>query len=192
MGIVRAFGVFSLCTWGQVAGAEAVTNADAKAQLFSLKGRSVELSHHDWLTPENAALVKQVAEQQLYYAAIAASPDDGIFSASTIAAANDHMMDVARAKALSACDEAKRGETACEIVAMVWPRNFELVNLTLSHGATEAWRKKFRRVRGEKAFAISPTAGTFAIATGEGASVVALRECAEQAQVEDCLIAIQD
>ena len=192
MRIVGAIGVFSLCVFGVVAGAEPVSNAEAKAQLFSLKGREVELIPRYWLTPDNAALVEQVAEQQLYYAAIAASPDDGILNPATIAAANDHTMDVARAKALSACDAAKRGQAACEIVAMVRPRNFEPVELTLSHGATEAWRKSYRRVRGEKAFAISPTVGTFVVATGEGAASAALSACAEQAQTDDCLIVIQD
>jgi len=192
MRIVGASGVFSLWVFGVVAGAEPVSNAEAKAQLFSLKGREVELIPRDWLTPDNATLVEQVAEQQLYYAAIAASPDDGILNPATIAAANDHTMDVARAKALSACDAAKRGEAACELVAMVRPRNFEPVELTLSHGATEAWRKSYRRVRGEKAFAISPTVGTFIVTTGEGAASVALSACAEQAQTDDCLIAIQD
>ena len=192
MRIVGAIGVFSLWVFGVVAGAEPVSNAEAKAQLFSLKGREVELILRDWLTPDNATLVEQVAEQQHYYAAIAASPDDGILNPATIAAANDHTMDVARAKALSACDAAKRGEAACELVAMVRPRNFEPVELTLSHGATEAWRKSYRRLRGEKAFAISPTVGTFIVATGEGAASAALSACAEQAQTDDCLIAIQD
>lgn len=43
MRIVGAIGVFSLCVFGVVAGAEPVSNAEAKAQLFSLKGREVEL-----------------------------------------------------------------------------------------------------------------------------------------------------
>ena len=192
MRIVGAIGVFSLCVFGVVAGAEPVSNAEAKAQLFSLQGREVELIPRYWLTPDNAALVEQVAEQQLYYAAIAASPDDGILNPATIAAANDHTMDVARAKALSACDAAKRGQAACGMVAMVRPRNFEPVERTLAHGATEAWRKSYRRVRGEKAFAISPTVGAFIVATGEGAASAALSACAEQAQTDDCLIVIQD
>ncbi|MCF6443657.1 5-aminolevulic acid synthase [Nereida sp. MMG025] len=167
-------------------------NEDAKDALFALKGRSVEIFKQDFLTQRDVALLEQVAESQLYYAAIAASPEDGILNKATIAAANHHSIEVAEQEALSACNEARDGTQECVVVAHIKPRGWVPRDLQLSHDATAAWRSQYRRVRGEKAFAVSPSTGRFSAAKGDGAAALAVSSCEALAEAQDCTVLLQD
>ena len=84
-------------------------------------------------------------------------------------------------------------ESPCRIGARVRPRGYEARPLELSLGATTAFRETYRRARGEKALAISPSSGRFAIATGAGAAARATADCDRAAQgAGDCRVVIAD
>ena len=62
-----------------------------------------------------------------------------------------------------------------------------------NYGATVAFRSDYRRARGEKAMAISPASGFFAIARGPGAAEAAVAECKALSQgAGDCVVAIRN
>lgn len=181
-----------LCGSAAAYAAEPFNNDVAKTQLFKLKGRSVELVPHDFLTDKDNAILEQVAESQLYYAAIAASPDDGILNKATVAAANHHSIEIAGAEAIKACNDLKTGAAGCVVVAYVRPKGWEPRDVQMSHDATSAWRDDYRRARGEKAFAVSPSTGKFSAAKGDGAADLATSSCNDLAETTDCHVILAD
>lgn len=181
------------------AAAEPITGAEARDLLFGLRGQTVVVDQSLSALDQNVLrlVVEMAAErmrQPLYwYAAIAYAPDSGLTAEpGPVAAANHHGVAAADRAALAACDAARpAGSRPCVVAARVLPRNYEPRALELSFGATSAFRETYRRARGEKAMAISPTSGQFAIATGAGAAETAVADCNALSQgAMDCVVAI--
>ncbi|WP_420863180.1 5-aminolevulic acid synthase [Algirhabdus cladophorae] len=177
---------------GTVGHAEPVDGKVAKSALFKPKGAEVELIEQDFFTDQDRDILGQVALQQSYYGAIAVSPDDGVISNATVAAANYHAVPQAEIAALAACNDAKEGVADCVIVAQIRPKGWSEQPVQLSVDATVAYRKEYRRGKGPKAFAISASTGKFAVAKGEGAQEAAVEACNERADASDCTAVILD
>jgi hypothetical protein len=181
------------------AAAEPLSGAQARDLLFGLRGQTVVVDRS--LSELDQTVLRMVVEmsaermrQPLYwYAAIAYTPDFGLTTEpGPVAAANHHGVAAADRAALAACDAARpAGSRPCVVAARVLPRNYEPRVLELSFGATSAFRETYLRARGEKAMAISPGSGQFAIATGAGAADAAVARCNALSQgAEDCVVAI--
>jgi hypothetical protein len=181
------------------AAAEPVTGDQARSLLFGLRGQTIaiEPSLSDLDQRVLRAVIDLSAEQMrqplYWYASIAYAPDIGLTAEpGPVAAANHHGVAAADRAARAACDAARpAGSQPCVVAARVLPRNYEPRALELSFGATSAFRDTYRRARGEKAMAISPLTGQFAIATGAGAAEAAVAQCNALSQgAGDCVVAI--
>jgi len=183
------------------AAAEPLTGAAAQDLLFGLRGQTVAVAAG--LSEMDQTILRMVVDlsasqmrQPLYwYSSIAYSPSTGLTTEpGPVAAANHHGVAAADRAALAACNAAQaQGAAPCVIGARVLPRGYEARPLELSFGATSAFRDTYRRARGEKAMAISPASGQFAIATGQGAAEAALARCNALSQgAGDCLVAIRN
>lgn len=126
-----------------------------------------------------------------FYGAVAASPDAGLQSETTVAVGNFHRVEDARFSALAQCDARRAGGTRpCEIVAETRPRGWEPRAIQLSAGATAVFRNDWGRGFGERAFAISPSTGGFALEKGAGAAAAAVAACARASGAADCRVVI--
>lgn len=165
----------------------------ARKEVFAAKGADVQVIAQDALSQSDMTVIAQVAAQQPYYGAVAISLSEGLMSEATVAAANYHDVAPARDAALKSC-EARRKEASkpCVIVAEIRPKGYAPRALQLSASATDALKSTYRKGRGPKALAISPSTGKWAIAKGEGAVQSALAQCGAEAGVADCDIAVQD
>ena len=172
--------------------AEPIDGRTARDMLFRGGAVEVQVLPDDRIPTEQLALIEEVAGQQIYYAAVAVSPDDGVLSTATLAAANHHSIGAAEAAALDACNRMREGDAECMIVARVRPRGWDERQLQLSFQASDAFRQEYRRGRGPKAFAISPSTGRWAIVKGDNANVLAVEECNAQAERADCTVAVAD
>ena len=131
------------------ASAQTLTNREAGRQLFNTRGVSVELIKDPDLTDQEMGFVQEVAKQQIFYAAVAYSPGDGLVANATVAAVDFHSIPSAEAAALAACTERQENTSrSCAIVARVRPSNYEPRALEMSRGATEGYRSSYRRARG--------------------------------------------
>lgn len=131
-------GFVAALTGGSVLHAETVTGDAAAAMLYPPKKAEVEMTA-DVLPQDQAKVLKMVAVDQPYYAAIAISPDEGLMSEATVAAANYHNVEAASAAALSGCNEKKKGAADCVVVALVRPEGWQAQPLQLSSDATAAF-----------------------------------------------------
>lgn len=173
--------------------AEPMTGKAAKKQLFTIKRTEVAVRDHPALTETDAAVLQQVGAQQAYYAAIAFSPDEGLASEATVAGTNFHDTAAAEAFALKACNALRKdGSAECAIAAVVLPKGWEERDLQLSVSATAMLRGDYRKGKGPKALAISPSTGQWAVETGDDAGDAALAACAQQAQTDDCTVVVAD
>lgn len=183
------------------AGAQTMSGSAAEDIVFGTRGQAIALASD--LSEQDKAILRKVielAETQLrqplsWYASIAYSPDDGLLQEpGPISSANHHGVAAADRAALAACNAAKAsGKSPCRIGARVLPRGYEARPLELSLGATTAFRETYRRARGEKALAISPASGQFAVATGAGAAARATAECNSGSRgAGDCRVVIAD
>jgi hypothetical protein len=164
--------------------AQTMTGDAASALLFPPKGAEVEMAPGDILPKDQAKMLEMVAKDQPYYAAIAISPEEGLMSEATMAAANHHTVEAATAAALAQCNAKKKGATDCVIVATVRPEGWDARPLQLSSGATE----DFANYSG--ALAISTATGAWGIGANADEAVAA---CASKQQAAtDCAVAIQD
>jgi len=178
------------------AAAEPVDTKSARKMLFATRGATVNVIPHDFLSEQDRKVIAEIGKTQPYYGVIAISPDQGLLSNPTLAAAKYHGIEPARVAALAACNEKReKGTAECAIVAEIVPNKYSAQPLQLSVEATEGFNKEFRRKRGPKAFAISENSGQWAFAIGQGAAQAALADCAGKAAVlgaEDCRIVIAD
>ena len=173
------------------ASAEVLTGKAAKKALFSGADVAVQVMKQAFLVDNQAEVLGTVAAQQPYYGAIAVSPDEGLMSEATIAAANYHSVEAASVAALAGCDGARKGEKACVIVALVRPKGWEVRALQMSVDATAAFRKDY----GGKgaALAVSAATGAWGMAKGENASEAAIAACAAKIpDAQDCSVIIVD
>jgi hypothetical protein len=185
-----------LMSAGPVA-AQTFTEAEARAALFGTRGTSIAVSGALSATDQQIIrrtidlLADQLNGPIKYYASIAYSPDDGLVSEALQSAMNYHSAAASDAAALAACNAVKTsGARGCEIAARVLPRGYEARALTLSHDATGAFERAYRRERAPKAMAVSPSTGAFAIARSAEGAIAACRGNGSGAG--DCRVVIAD
>lgn len=164
--------------------AQTVTGDEAEAMLFAPKAAEVVITEGA-LPKDEAKMLAMVARDQPYYAAIAISPDEGLMSEATMAAANHHTVEAASAVALSQCNAKKTGAADCVIVATVRPEGWEARVLQLSSSATE----DFVANQGA-ALALSAATGAWGIGASADEAVAAC--AAKQEAATDCTVAITE
>lgn len=164
--------------------AQTVTGDDAAAMLYAPKTAEVVITEGA-LPEDQANMLAMVAKDQPYYAAIAISPDEGLMSEATMAAANHHTVEAASAIALAQCNANKKGAADCVIVATVRPEGWEARALQLSSSATE----DFVANQGA-ALALSAATGAWGIGASPDEAVAAC--AAKQEAATDCTVAIAE
>ncbi len=189
----RLLGMVLLLAQPVVAADLPVSAKEARDLVYPANKAEVVLLAHPSLSAQDRAIIQQVAVQQAYYAAMAMSPDEGLASNATVAATHYHDVEHAKTAALAACNERRKPGTAdCALVAIIQPKDWQQRPLQLGADATTALRKDYRKGRGPKAFAISPSTGKWAISKGDTARDTALKDCAIAAQSDDCVVVIAD
>ncbi|MBN2905941.1 MAG: 5-aminolevulic acid synthase [Rhodobacteraceae bacterium] len=171
--------------------AEPVSGKAARELVFKSDAVEVVIAPVPGLSEQDIAALRFAAAQQPYYSAIAMAPSEGLLSEATLAAQNFHDPDAARAAALRGCDSARKGGAPCVIAAEIRPEGWQPRALSLSAAATEALQEDYGRGRGEKALAISPGTGKWAVQKGADAGPAALAACATQGAT-DCQLAVAD
>ena len=180
----------ALLLTASAAAADPISGEDAKAMLFAEKGVSVELIPDDQLSNDLMKVIKAVAEQQPWYAAVALSPDEDLMSSqATVAGAQFHDTDAAAAFALAGCEAKRTGQSPCVIVALVRPKGWKLMDLQLSLNATAFFNRDYLNAESPKALAVSASTGSFGFGAGADA---ALADCASKSAAEDCVVVIAD
>lgn len=169
--------------------AEPITGNAARKALLSTKGAEVEIMAVAGLPEDEAKILAMVAGDQPYYGAIAISPDEGLMSMATFAAANYHDTAAASAAALIECNARKTGKSVCVVVALIRPKNWKDSGFQLSRDATVGFKADYDMDGG--ALAVSVSTGVFGIANGEDAGGSALAACAAKSEkATDCTIAV--
>jgi hypothetical protein len=189
--IVAGIGIAS-CLIGSDAFADPLSGRQAKKMLVKPKGAEVEVVSQDFLSGKDAKILIAVGGQQKYYGAIAAAPKAGLAAESTVAAADFHSLDPAKAFALKGCNAARKGGPECVIVALIRPKGWKETGFQLSLDASVGFRKTFMRGGKPRAFAISQETGRFVITKGDGAADAALAQCNAAAGTGDCEVVVTD
>lgn len=188
-GIGSGFGGVALAlasvALASVAQAETVTGEAAKAMLFAPGEAEVELLGGDILPKDQAKVLQMVAVDQPYYAAIAISPDEGLMSEATVAAANYHTVEAASTVALAECNAKKKGAADCVVVALVRPEGWSAQPLQLSSDASAAMADY-----AGGAVAVSAATGSWGLGDTTEAAVAA---CVDRnPAATDCVAVIAD
>jgi hypothetical protein len=166
-----------------VAAAEPIDGTTAKKALFAPVKAEVEVLASAGLPKDQAAALEIVGGQQLYYGAIAISPDEGLMSAATVAAANYHDTDAASKVALADCNAKKIGKTACVVAALIRPKGWKNKGFQLSSDATAGFRAD-----ATGALAVSPQTGAWGLGVDADAATKAC--AARNEQAKDCRVVI--
>ena len=176
---------------------QSINGAEARAQLFSTKSESIQLS--DALSKQDRATItaliplmeKQMRTPVKYYSAIAYAPDEGLVSDSLQGAFNFHTTRAADAAALAACNKVKKSSSSdCRLAARVLPKGYKARELTLSYDATEGFNRVYRKQRGAKSFAISTTSGAWGLGATDAEAIASCNQDAGRAT--DCSVVIKD
>lgn len=179
-----------------LAAAPSLAQVDSRAagkQVFSERGRTVQVADLPFLGAAERKAVEDYAEQFDYYAAMAVSPGDPASTGSAVAVANYHSPRAAQVAALAGCNARRTTGEPCVIVATVLPRRFQNRALTLSVEATAALKGAYRKLDGPKALAISDATGAFGFARGDGGrALAACNEKAAEKGSQDCRIVVSD
>ena len=167
-----------------------LTQKQAKRALFGVRGTEGAVSQTDKLSDQDRAILAEVAKTQKYYGAIAFSPDEGLLSEATVAAANYHSVEPAREAALAECNSKRAsGAQRCVIGADILPKRYEPGRaIQLNMDATVAVGKEYRRLRGNKAFSISSDTGEW----GFGASEEEAQAACASKGARDCRVVLRD
>lgn len=167
---------------------------EARRLTFAPDGAvEVEYIANDAVSANDAAMLQlDLFQQQIgasvpYYGAVAMAPGMGLQSEATVAGANFHDVENARAFALAGCEDLRRGEGPdCVVVMVIRPQGWEAGRaLQLNAQATAALRGDYRRLRRPRAMAISDATGRWGIGGSEAAAV---SECGES----DCRVVVID
>lgn len=174
--------------------AQAVDSRAARGQVFSERGRSVQVADVSFLGDAERKAVEQYAQQFAYYGAFAVSPGDPADkTGSAVAVANYHSPASAQQAALAGCNKRRTSGGPCVIVATILPRGYKPRGLTLSVDATTALKKDYRRLGSPKALAISPSTGAYGIDRGDGGRAIAICNAeAKKRGAQDCVVAVRD
>ena len=176
--------------------AQTYDTAAARGVLFNAEGYVVQVSGN--LSARDQATVralipvmsKEMGQDIGYYSSIAYAPDEGLISEALQGAMNYHSPVASDRAALAACDRVRRGWRPCALAGRVVPKGFSPAPFTLSHGATDAFQREYRRLRGGKSFAISPSGGTWGIGRNDAEAVAECRSAGQGAR--DCTVVIRD
>ncbi len=167
-----------------------LTCYEGRKLLFATRGAIGQATQDSNLTEKDIEILQQVAETQKYYGAIAFSPDEGIFSNATVAAANYHDIETARKVALVECDTKRTTSTQmCEIIMDILPRNYQpgraiQLNMDASRAVTEECRRKTNIIF----LAISKETGHWGLSDNQQDSIV----ICENNKAQDCEILFQN
>lgn len=170
------------------AAAQAISGDAAQRQLFAPRG--VQLAVSQSLSEQDRAIMSALVKEAdragqpfRFYGSIAYSPSEGLTAESLQGAFNFHSTNASDRAAVARCNQARgSGSAACQVAAHILPRGWEAGRVQLSYDATNAFRSTYRRVRGEKAFAISDATGAWQMAEGSDAAGTAVALCNEAAQ----------
>ncbi|MDJ0827856.1 MAG: hypothetical protein QNJ16_20410 [Rhodobacter sp.] len=191
--------------------AEPIDGKTARKMLFAPKGFEVEIVPDSGLDETQRGYVALLVEDRefkktaKYYGAMAVSPSffdrvaAGRAGPGTLALLkftdNFNSPAAAAAAALRGCNAGRaRGDRPCVLAARILPKRWEPRDLTLSSGASQAF-KVYRREGAPKAFAVSDGSPAFSVVAGENAVATALERCntlAARAGGPDCTILIAD
>ncbi|MDR0809567.1 MAG: 5-aminolevulic acid synthase [Gemmobacter sp.] len=169
--------------------AEPLSGKAARKLLFAPDKAEVEMLPGHGLSDAEVKVLAMVGGDQPYYGAIAISPAEGIMVEATVAAVNHHSTEAAAVAALKGCDEKRKAEEPCKVVALIRPEGWEPRAIMLSRDATAALRKDYKA---PGAVAISPSTGMFALVAGDGAAEPAVAECAKSSDAADCIAVVSD
>lgn len=155
--------------------------------MFGTRGAVSAVSDAIPLSATDRDIIERLGPTQKYYGAIAFSPDEGLISEATIAAANHHTVAVARGLALAECNAKRAAETApCVIAADIVPRRYRPGQaLELSLDATLSLGNDFRNAPTPRAFAISPQTGLWGIGRSDAEAIAAC-------SMQDCKVVVRD
>jgi hypothetical protein len=181
--------------------AQTVDGRTAQRQLFQTRGMDVALG--PTLTAEERQIVTFMVEEAdrtrqsfRFYGTIAYAPAEGLTAQSVQGAFNFHSVAASDRAALAACNAVRKGGPACVVAANILPNGYQPGRVQLSYDATNAFRSTYRRIRGEKAFAVSQESGAWKMAEGQGAILTALALCNRDARAmrgaNDCSVVIAD
>lgn len=162
-----------------------VPAAVAEAALFSPKGAQAIILRSPGLSAQDVEALRQVAATQKYYGAVAISPEEGLLSGATVAAANYHDVENARKAALASCNDRRRkGADRCILVADIVPVNWKKgARIQLSTDATAGFQQ------GARIIAVSATTGDWGMGADAAAAQAA---CQAKSGARDCAIAVSD
>ena len=163
--------------------ADPIDSKAAKKALFAPVKAEVEILAAAGLPKDQAAALEMVGGQQLYYGAIAISPDEGLMSEATVAAANYHDTDAASTVALAECNAKKTGNAGCVVAALVRPKGWKDKGFQLSSDATAGFKAD-----ASGALAVSVSTGAWGIGADADAAVAAC--AAKNDQTKDCTVVI--
>lgn len=163
--------------------AQPIDAGTAAGMVYPPKASQVEMLPTDALKKKEAKVLGMVAADQPYYAAIAISPDEGLMSEATVAAANYHDVESASAAALAECNAKKKGAAGCVVVALVRPEGWQAQPLQLSSDASAGFG-----AAGGGAVAISAATGSWGVGADGDAAVAACTE--RNAAAADCTVVI--
>ena len=186
-----ALAIVSVLTWGGAGAAVAADDLpgarEAWRMMFGTRASVAEVSSTIALSQSDRKIVESIGPTQQYYGAIAYSPDEGLLSEATVAAANHHTVDVARGLALAECNAERRvGAAPCVIAADILPKRYRAGRaLQLSMGATAGFDADYRKAPGAKSFAISPQSGSWGFGADDTS---ALQAC----NAQDCKVVVRD
>ena len=166
---------------------------EARRLVFAERGDAeVEVIPNGALSPQDQAFLQldafqdQLAASIPYYGAVAMAPGMGLQSEATVAGANFHDEENARAFALAGCEEARRSGPDCVIVMVIRPEGWQAGRpLQLNTEATAALRGEFRRMGRPRAMAISDATGQWGIGESQETAVA---NCGQ----DDCRVVVQD
>ena len=177
----------SVCTMGVcmagMAVAAPIDGKTAKKALFAPVKAEVEILAAAGLPKDQAAALQMVGGQQLYYGAIAISPDEGLMSEATVAAANYHDTAAASAVALAECNAKKTGKSDCVVAALIRPKGWKDKGFQLSSDATAGFKAD-----PAGALAVSTATGAWGIGADDAAAIAA---CVARNDIAtDCTVVI--
>ncbi len=152
-----------------VAWAEPIDGKTAKKALFAPVTAEVEILDAAGLPKDQAAALEMVGAAQPYYGAIAISPDEGLMSEATVAAANYHDTEAAQRVALAECNAKKTGPSDCVVAAVIRPKGWKDKGFQLSSDATAGFKSDFA----EGALAVSRITGAWGIGADAEAAIAA-------------------
>lgn len=162
---------------------------EVKRQLYSTRGRMSELMvlREGFLSPNQVKAIGAGVRKRPFFGAIAVSPSSGVLGNAATMVFNFHSAQGAQSAALSGCESRRGdGDDACVVIALVAPKGYKSPRaVQMNAGATDAFTKEYRKLKGHRAFATSQSAGEWGFAAGDSvadAITKAVAACALRAE----------